>query len=155
MNIREMQEKDLEAVSAICMDSFSGSVADTLSGEGVATFSKIVSTDALLGRMQGDSRILVAECNGRIEGVIELKEGRHVGMLFVEPGSQKKGIGTKLLSSALSYAKADKITVRASLSAVPVYEKYGFECKGSIAESAGLVYQPMEIELNKALKTRG
>ncbi|KKM89259.1 hypothetical protein LCGC14_1250430, partial [marine sediment metagenome] len=27
--------------------------------------------------------------------------------------------------------------------------KYGFECSGEIDESAGLVYQPMEIKLSK------
>ena len=153
MKIREMEEKDLEAVSTICIDSFTKSVAGTLSLEGVSTFSEIASSDSILKRMNEDNLIFVAECNGRIKGVIELKEGRHIAMLFVEPEYQKKGVGRKLLSSALSYARVDTVTVSASLSSVPVYEKYGFECKGDISESAGLVYQPMEIELNKALQT--
>lgn len=155
MNIREMKEKDLEAVSTICIDSFSKSVAGTLSEEGVSTFAKIASSDAFLNRMKEDNLMLVAECNGRIEGVIELKEGRHIAMLFVEPEYQRKGVGWKLLSSALGYVKVDTVTVSASLSSVPVYKKYGFECKDDIAESAGLVYQPMEIELNKAPLSAG
>ncbi|VAW99026.1 hypothetical protein MNBD_GAMMA19-592, partial [hydrothermal vent metagenome] len=76
----------------------------------------------------------------------------HVAMLFVESEYQKKGVGRKLLSSALSYARVDTVTVSASLSSVTVYKKYGFECKGDIAESTGLVYQPMEIELNRVAK---
>ncbi len=44
------------------------------------------------------------------------------------------------------------MTVNASLSSVPAYQKYGFEIKGYMAESAGLVYQPMEIELNKSIQ---
>ncbi len=96
--------------------------------------------------------MLVAECDGEIEGVIELKEGCHVAMLFVEPEKQMKGIGRRLLSSALSYARVGTVTVSASLSSVPAYRKYGFECKGDIAESAGLIYQPMEIELNKSIQ---
>ncbi|MCB0191708.1 MAG: GNAT family N-acetyltransferase [Anaerolineae bacterium] len=142
-----MEEKDLEAVSTLCMVSFSNSVAGTLSGEGVSTFSKIASSDAFRTRMKEDNVILVAECNGRIEGVIELKEGRHVAMLFVAPEHQKKGVGKKLLASALRYARVDTVTVSASLPSVPAYKKYGFACTGDIAESAGLVYQPMEIEL--------
>lgn len=151
MNIREIEEKDIEAVSAVCLASFSKSVAGTLSEEGVLTFSKIASSDAFLNRMQEDNVMLVAECDEEIKGVIELKEGRHVAMLFVAPEKQMKGIGRRLLSSALSYARVGTVTVRASLSSVPAYKKYGFECKGDIAESAGLVYQPMEIELNKSI----
>lgn len=151
MIIRKMEEKDLEAVSATCMDSFLQSVADTLSDEGILTFSNIAARDAFLERMKGDNLMLVAENKGKIEGVIELKEGRHVAMLFISPERQKSGIGRQLLSSALNHAKGETVTVSASLSSVPAYEKYGFECKGEVGESAGLAYQPMEIKLNKAM----
>ncbi|WP_205599115.1 GNAT family N-acetyltransferase [Halomonas faecis] len=151
MIIRKMEEKDLEAVSATCMDSFLQSVADTLSDEGISTFSNIAARDAFLDRMMGDNMMLVAENEGKVEGVIELKEGRHVAMLFISPERQKSGIGRKLLSSALNHAKGETVTVTASLSSVPAYEKYGFECKGEVGESAGLAYQPMEIKLNKAM----
>ncbi|WP_210798698.1 GNAT family N-acetyltransferase [Pseudoalteromonas ostreae] len=146
-----MEEKDIEAVSATCMASFLRSVADTLSEEGISTFSKIAASNAFLDRMKGDNLILVSEKNGKIEGVIELKEGRHVAMFFISPEQQKKGIGRELLSSALNHAKVETVTVSASLSSIPAYEKYGFECEGEAAESAGLVYQPMEIKLNKVM----
>jgi predicted N-acetyltransferase YhbS len=152
MAIRKIEERDLEAVSAICMASFSKSVAGTLTEDGVSTFSKIAASDAFLHRMKEDNLILVAELDGNIAGVIELKEGRHIAMFFVEPEHQNKGIGRKLISSALSYAKASKITVNASLSSIPAYRKYGFECKGDIGELSGLVYQPMEIEINRSMQ---
>ena len=153
MKIRKLEEKDLEAASAVCMNSFSNSVAGTLSAEGISTFSDIASSASFLDRMKKDNLILVAENHGRIEGVVELREGRHVAMLFVEPGHQRKGIGKKLLSSALRYARVGTVTVNASLSSVPAYRKYGFECKGGIAESAGIVFQPMAIELDRAPRT--
>lgn len=151
MIIRKMKEKDLDAVSATCMNSFLASVADTLSNEGILTFTNIAKSNAFLDRMKKDNLILVAEKDGKIEGVIELKEGRHIAMLFVNPECQKEGIGRKLLSSAMNYAKVKTVTVSASLSSVPAYEKYGFECKGEASESAGLAYQPMEIEFDKAM----
>jgi hypothetical protein len=55
----------------------------------------------------------------------------------------------KVEEKDLEAVRAGTVTVSASLSSVAVYEKYGFECKGDIAKSAGLVYQPMEIELNE------
>ncbi|MEM5529441.1 GNAT family N-acetyltransferase [Gammaproteobacteria bacterium AS21] len=147
MSIRKLENKDVEAVSELCMASFSKSVAASLSEEGVATFSKIAASDAFHHRMTEDNVMLVAQCDGKIEGVIELKEGRHVAMLFVDPDRQMKGVGRELLASALTYARVDTVTVSASLSSVVAYKKYGFECKGDVAESAGLIYQPMQIEL--------
>lgn len=152
MDIRKMEEKDIEAVSTVCLASFSKSIAGTLSDKGVSTFSEIAASSAFLKRMKEDNLMLVAECGGEIEGVIELREGRHVAMLFVEPEKQMKGIGKKLLLSALRYARVDTVTVSASLPSIPAYKKYGFECKGDIAESAGLVYQPMEIVLNHSVQ---
>jgi hypothetical protein len=58
--IREMAERDVEAVSQVCMD-FSQLVAETLSEEEVSTFSRIAERSAFLARMKGDSLILVAE----------------------------------------------------------------------------------------------
>lgn len=105
MNIREMEQRDLEAVSAICIDSFSQSVAGSLSAAGVSTFNNIAASSALL-------------------------------------------------ATALRYAWVDTVTVKASLSSVVAYEKYGFKCNGGIAETAGLVFQPMEIERNKFKPSR-
>jgi len=153
MNIREIQAKDVEAVSSVCLVSFSESIADSLSKEGSNTFSQIASTDAFRARIKEDNLILVAEENESIKGVVELKQGRHIAMLFVEPESQSKGIGRKLLLSALRHSRVNTVTVSASLPSVPAYEKYGFKCSGDIAESAGLVYQPMEIELNEMIKS--
>ena len=148
MIIRKLEENDLEAVSAICMDSFSKSVAGMLSEEGFSTFAKVAAVDAFRNRMHEDNLMLVAEYEGKVEGVIELKGGRHIGMLFVGPEQQHKGIGGELVLSALSYARVKCVTVSASLPSVPAYLKYGFECRGEVSESAGLVYQPMEMERN-------
>lgn len=152
MIIRRLEEKDLESISTICMASFSKSVAGTLSKEGIYTFAKIAEVDAFRNRMHEDNLILVAEYKGKVEGVVELKEGRHVAMLFINPEQQQKGVGRKLLLSALSFARVECVTVSASLPSVPAYRKYGFKCKGEVSESAGLVYQPMEIELNKSIQ---
>ncbi|QEQ98352.1 GNAT family N-acetyltransferase [Neptunomonas concharum] len=57
------------------------------------------------------------------------------------------GIRKSLITAALKHARTQTVTVKASLSSVPAYKKYGFKCSGDIGESAGLVYQPMEIEL--------
>jgi GNAT superfamily N-acetyltransferase len=152
VKVRKIEDKDIDAVSEICMASFSKSVVGTLSEDGALSFSKIAASEAFLSRMREDNVILVAERDEVIKGVIELKEGRHLAMLFIEPEHQSKGIGRKLLLAALGHARESTVTVSASLSSVPAYRKFGFKCKGGIGESAGLVYQPMEIELNKSIQ---
>lgn len=152
VRVRELEQKDLERVSSICMNAFMISVAPGLSNEGVATFKGIASVGSFSSRMNEDNIILVCEENEKIQGVIELKDGRHVAMLFVAPGAQKRGIGRALVSAIMPSTKAVKITVSASLNSIPAYSRYGFICTGDPDEKSGLKYQPMELELNKALQ---
>ena len=152
MQIRKLEQKDLEIVSSLCIKAFMNSVAPSLSNEGVDTFQSIASVGGFSNRMKEDNIILVYEENGIVNGVIELKEGRHVAMLFVVPDFQKKGIGRALVSAVMTYTRVETITVSASLNSIPAYFKYGFICSGDPDEKSGLKYQPMELELNKALQ---
>jgi len=152
VRIRKLEKGDLEIVSSICMEAFTDSVAPSLTSEGIETFGKISSVYGFSNRMEEDNIILVYEDKRRIIGVIELKEGRHLAMLFVDPNFQKKGVGRALISAISPYIKVEKMTVSASLNSVPAYLKYGFIYAGEPDEKVGLKYQPMELELNKALQ---
>jgi GNAT superfamily N-acetyltransferase len=145
-----MKQQDLASVSSICMKAFMHGVAHSLSSEGIDTFKVIAAADSFLHRSKGDNAILVFENEGRVKGVVELKEGRHVAMLFVDPQSQKRGIGGELISEVMAYARTNTITVSASLNSVSTYLRYGFVCIGEPDETSGLKYQPMELELNKS-----
>jgi GNAT superfamily N-acetyltransferase len=150
VSIRKVKANDLETVSAVCIDAFMVSVAPTLEGEGIATFHNIASIKSLDRRMEEDNVMLVYEEAGDIVGFIELKEGRHIAMLFVSPRFQKKGIGESLVSEISIYARNDVVTVNASLTSVSAYLSFGFQLAGEISELKGLTYQPMEIKINKA-----
>ncbi|KAA9000930.1 GNAT family N-acetyltransferase [Stenotrophomonas cyclobalanopsidis] len=143
--IRPARPDDLAAISAICMAAFSDAVAPWLSAQGVATFTQVAAADAFAERLQGDNHILVAEREDRIIGVIELKEGRHLAMLFVDPACQGQGIGHALLQAVLPHLRAPGMSVRASLNAVPAYQRYGFVIDGEVGEFNGLVYQPLSL----------
>lgn len=147
MQIRKLTHDDLPRVSALCLDAFMVAVAPTLSAQGVETFVKVVAVQAFFDRMEGDNLMLVCVADGAITGLIELKEERHVAMLFVAPGWQRRGIGKRLMSAALEQARGEAVIVNASLSSVTAYESYGFTLAGGVGEFAGLVYQPMEKRL--------
>lgn len=147
MLIRKMTHDDLPDASALCLEAFMQAVAPSLSAQGVETFGKVAAQQAFAERMAGDNLMLVCVADGVLAGLIELKEGRHVAMLFVAPACQRSGIGKRLMDAVLEHARADMVTVRASLSSVTAYERYGFVLAGDAGEFAGLVYQPMERRL--------
>ena len=147
--IRRMRLGDIDRVSRIANSAFHEAVAPGLSEEGVNTFSMLSSPRAFAARMKEDNLMFVFENGGEIEGVLELKEGRHVAMLFVLPTAQRRGVGRALMAEALDHARVRTITVSASIPSVPAYEAYGFQVVGAEEEKQGLVYVPMEIELSR------
>ncbi|BAN55055.1 MULTISPECIES: GNAT family N-acetyltransferase [Pseudomonas] len=147
MQIRNLTPDDLPQASTLCLDAFMQAVAPSLSAQGIETFTKVVAPQAFAERMRGDNLMLACVAQGALTGLIELKEGRHVAMLFIAPGWQRQGIGTRLMNAALEHARVDVVTVKASLSSVPAYQHYGFTLAGEVGEFAGLLYQPMEKRL--------
>ncbi len=145
MSIRRMRDDDVDDVIRITLAAFSDAVASSLSEKGVTTFEALVSRAELLGRSRQDNLMLVFEDESGIVGYIELKEGRHVAMLFVEPQRQRRGIGKALIAAALEHRRVDKVTVRASHNSVPSYEKSGFVVTGPPGELHGLKYVPMAL----------
>ena len=148
MQIRTLTHDELPSASALCLSAFTQAVAPSLCAQGVETFAKVATAQAFAERMEGDNLMLVCVADDEIVGLIELKEGRHVAMLFVAPGWQRRGIGLRLINAALAQAASEVVTVRASLSSVAAYQRYGFVIKGDVGEYAGLVYQPMEKQLD-------
>lgn len=144
MQIRNMTQEDLPSANALCMEAFMLAVAPSLSVQGVDTFVKVAAQKAFAERLVGDNLMLVCVAEGTLVGLIELKEGRHVAMLFVAPAWQRKGVGKHLVNAALEQARANVVTVSASLSSVAAYERYGFVLAGEVGERGGLIYQPME-----------
>lgn len=95
-----MKIDDVEAVSRVAVSAFMDSVADGLSKEGIATFLSLSAPESFAARMNEDIHMLVCEINDELIGMVELKEGRHVAMLFVVPAAQKRGIGRALVKKS-------------------------------------------------------
>lgn len=150
--IRKLTTSDIPKVSEVALASFMDSVAPQLTDEGIATFTKIASPEAFTKRMALDHLMFVAEDAEGICGVVELKEGRHIALLFVASEKQGRGIGRALIETALQHHRVSPVTVSASLTSVRAYEKYGFEITGPEAEEHGLRYRPMSMTLEDDFK---
>ena len=99
MQIRKLTHDDLPRASAMCLDAFMLAVAPSLSAQGIDTFAKVVAAQAFAERMEGDNLMLVCVSDGVIVGLIELKQGCHVAMLFVAPGWQRTAAPSARIST--------------------------------------------------------
>jgi GNAT superfamily N-acetyltransferase len=147
MHIQPLSVQDTDIVSQISLRAFMEGVADTVKPEGVEAFKALATPEAYKSRMESGNVILAAKEGAQIVGVIELKEGKHLAMLFVDPCAQRRGVGQALLSAILPFVKVDPLSVRASLPSVPFYERCGFVKDGDIAEVSGLVYQTLYLAI--------
>lgn len=148
-----MKQGDIYDVSRVAIASFSNAVASELSREGVETFLKLAAPEAFAQRMNEDNTMFVYEDHGETVGIIELKEGRHVAMLFVDPEKQQQGINRSLVQEALRHRYVQVVTVSASLPSVLPTKSMGLKVAGDEAEEHGLRFIPMEIELNNSLNS--
>jgi GNAT superfamily N-acetyltransferase len=79
----------------------------------------------------------------RTVGMIEVRDGRHICLFFVDGAFQGRGIGRRLFEAALAQRESTSgyMEVHASPFSVPVYTALGFR------KTAGIKYVPMRMEL--------
>ena len=129
--LRTMNPGEEVEVSNLVARSFNEFIAPDFPDEGIEEFFRYSNPRALIKRSEGNHFVLVAEAEGTIAGMIEIREMKHVSMLFVDKAFQRRGIGKELLRAALDRIKAGsrpprKVTVHSSRFALPFYESLGF-----------------------------
>ena len=86
--------------------------------------------------------------------MIEMREMKHVSMLFVDKAFHMKGIGKELFQAALERIKSEDrspemLTVNSSRFAIPFYESLGFVRSGEEKVIHGVIHIPMALTLGK------
>ena len=79
--------------------------------------------------------------------LVDLGNGQaQIGRMAVLAPFRGKGIGKQILAELIELAKsqgAKSITLRSQVSAIPFYEKLGFQAKGSTYDEAGIAHRNM------------
>jgi len=93
-------------------------------------------------------RYHVAEADGRVVGVVAMRDDSHLYRLFVSARFQRRGIARalwrKTLADCRRRAGTRRVTVNASACAVPVYRRLGFVATGRAqTKGPGVVTTPM------------
>jgi GNAT superfamily N-acetyltransferase len=141
-----MKPGEEEEVCSLVSRAFDRFVAPDFTPDGVKEFYEYANPMAMSRRREAGDRILVAEKQGQILGMIELRGPDHIAMFFVdEPG---QGVGRALVERALEVCREANpelqiVTVHASLYAIPIYRRLGFEAQGHEHRENGIAYLPM------------
>ena len=145
--------EEVEVVNLVAR-SFNEFIAPDFPEEGIEKFFRYSNPRALIKRSEGNHFVLVAEAEGAIAGMIEIREMKHVSMLFVDKTFHRRGIAGELFRTALDIIKSErrppgKVTVHSSRYAVPCYESLGFVRTEAEKIIHGVIHIPMALSLRE------
>jgi len=89
---------------------------------------------------------------GQIIGTGRLLPDAHVGRMCVLPEYRGRGIGGRLLQHFIDLAQHERLpelVLHAQVSALPFYQRYGFEVISEVFMEAGIEHQTMRLVLNQ------
>lgn len=143
VTLRQAQAGDADAISALVRGLLRHLVAEP-ADPAIGAFVEALGHAATLERVTSPRfRYVVAECDGELLGVAALRDGTHLYHLFVREALHQRGIGRALWEWVRAEATGKRITVNATLSAVPVYTRLGFTATNSVQRTDGLEFLPM------------
>jgi len=147
MEFREGSPADAEAIAGL-IASFQSELTNDPSGAGAEGFLASVSVQAEREYLASARyRYLLAYSGSQLAGFIAIRDGSHLFHLFVERAHQRQGIARLLWKRALEELCAPgsegAFTVNSSLSAVPVYQAFGFAPAGEVQSLHGISFLPM------------
>ena len=101
--------------------------------------------------LAGKYLLFVAVEGDNLIGLITLRSGNHISLLFVDEAYHRRGIGRALVKYLqefmLQNTKHTTITVNASPYGIPFYHQLGFHDTGAKTTKKGIIYTPMEFRL--------
>lgn len=145
---RNMKPGEEDDVCSLVTRVFNSFVASQYAKEGVEEFLKFVKPDAMAARTKASDFVLVAETNDEIAGMVEMRDGEHICLLFVDERFQRQGIAAELLRRALEICVGKTaITVHSSPNAVEAYRHLGFQATGPEETKNGIRFVPMALNI--------
>jgi GNAT superfamily N-acetyltransferase len=99
-----MDEEEISSVSALVREVFLDVIAPHYTDEGQQTFLSYVAPEVWRSRLANGHEVFVARVGGRLAGMLELRERRHLSLLFVRRKYQGQGVARGLLAFAMEVA---------------------------------------------------
>lgn len=120
---------------------------------GVKTFRYFIEYDRMVEKVNSGEMIFWGCYIGNyLTGVIALRTGQHISLLFVREKFHHLGIATRLMRVAVSHVVDSEpvihaITVNSSPYAVEFYKKTGFRALGPEEQKDGIRFTSMRMDI--------
>jgi GNAT superfamily N-acetyltransferase len=149
--IRKAIATDAEKVSKLIYSHMHLFLVDP-DGKGAEHFLKMCTPAGLADFMlQPNINYLIGEDEGVFCGAVAVRNHSHLQHLYIVTAFQRRGVGKYLWKTARDQAIAagntGQFTVNAVLSAIPFYQRMGFEVEGDVSLTGGLRCQPMKTRI--------
>ncbi len=129
ITIRQADQGDAERIREIFVSSIRELAKNHYSPRQIEAWSQAFTPVQVSERIRA-GRVYVAECDGQVAGFAEIDAPvGGVEMVYTAPEYARQGIGTALMQHIESLAResgAKSLHLRASMNAVPFYERMGF-----------------------------
>ncbi|OKH18057.1 GNAT family N-acetyltransferase [[Limnothrix rosea] IAM M-220] len=145
---------ELPQISALMEAVFQDCIAPGYDPQGIDEFLQYIHPTAIAYRLKRNHFLRVAEVEGNIVGVLEMRTYHHLSLLFVDRKFQRQGIAKRLVQEAIAICHAENpqlqnITVHANPGAIPAYKAMQFQIVGEERVENGIRYVPMRHELEQ------
>lgn len=127
--------------------------AEDYSPIGIQTFRHFVRRENIFQMFQnGEMVFWGAYVKNDLVGVIAMRNGFHISLLFVQPDYQRQGIAKRLVRCGIAYCmeqnpKLSHITVNSSPKGKKAYEAMGFYGLSPEQIKDGMRFTPMRIDI--------
>jgi predicted GNAT family N-acyltransferase len=153
IHYRAMQPGEEATVCEMIAHVFYAFVAPEYAEQGIQEFLKYIQPEALRQRVQENHFVLVAICQGRTVGAIEMRNHNHVSLLFVDGAFHHQGISRELLRRSLDiclkqHPTLTTLTVNSSPYAIEAYQHLGFVNASPEQEKNGIRFVPMTLDVS-------
>jgi len=149
--IRRAELDEWEDAMALAWRTFQRFESHEYSPEGIKNFLDFISDNALRKMfMIHEYHLWVALDGNQIIGLISLRSGKHISLLFVDEKYHKQGVGRALMEELWSYLREKKVpfcTVNSSPYAVEFYHRLGFYDLSAEKVEAGMRITPMRKDM--------
>lgn len=150
LTYKPIAEGQIQLISDMVWEVFLQFEAPDYPDEGIATFKAFIDPERLTTEIKAGSYMIYGCFEGDMPvGVIALRQGKHISLLFVKSSHHRRGIAKKLLEFAVQhiireYPGAKELTVNSSPYAIDVYRRLGFTPTDKIQEMSGIIFMPMK-----------
>ncbi|WP_410497776.1 GNAT family N-acetyltransferase [Chitinibacter sp. S2-10] len=142
LEIRPILATEYEQAAEVVWASFNHLAAHYQSATGIESFAQIARACEMRARDIAGGVTYIALIQHTIVGVLQVRSGEHISLLFVLPEFQSRGVGRALIRQADAVQRL--ISVQASSNSVTAYMRYGFMPTGAEQLSeTGIRYVPM------------